>query len=107
MHCMTNDVRVPLRSGVREETIMAELDPRAAGARRLRDKVCVVTGAGHGIGRATARCLGVEMGQEIRNQQAIKRAGRPEEQAATIAFLASNDAPFITGQVINCSGGRS
>ena len=34
---------------------MAELDPRAAGARRLRDKVCVVTEAGQGIGRATAK----------------------------------------------------
>jgi dihydroxycyclohexadiene carboxylate dehydrogenase len=48
-----------------------------------------------------------EMAQDIRNQQVIKRAGRPEEQAATIAFLASDDASFITGQVINCSGGQS
>ena len=35
-----------------------KLDPRAAGARRLQDKVCVITGAGQGIGRATARRLG-------------------------------------------------
>jgi NAD(P)-dependent dehydrogenase (short-subunit alcohol dehydrogenase family) len=48
-----------------------------------------------------------EMSQDIRNQQAMKRAGQPEEQAATIAFLASDDASFITGQVINCSGGQS
>jgi len=27
-----------------------ELDARAAGARRLKDKVCVVTGGGQGIG---------------------------------------------------------
>ena len=47
-----------------------------------------------------------EMGQDIRNQQAIKRR-EAEEQAATIAFLASDDASFITGQVINCSGGQS
>jgi len=47
------------------------------------------------------------MGEDIRNQQAIKRSGLPEEQAATIAFLASDDASFITGQVINCSGGQS
>ena len=47
------------------------------------------------------------MGEDIRNQQAIKRSGLPEEQAATIAFLASDDASFITGQVVNCSGGQS
>src|SRR5881409_2220813 len=53
------------QSGVREESIMAELDPRAAGARRLQNKVCVVTGAGQGIGRATARRLGEEGGKIV------------------------------------------
>ena len=48
-----------------------------------------------------------QMIEDIRHQQAIKRAGLPEEQASTIAFLASDDASFITGQVINCSGGQS
>jgi NAD(P)-dependent dehydrogenase (short-subunit alcohol dehydrogenase family) len=48
-----------------------------------------------------------EMAADIRNQQALRRRGLPEEQAATIAFLASEDASFITGQVINCSGGQS
>ena len=48
-----------------------------------------------------------QMLEDIRNQQSIRRAGIPEEQASTIAFLASDDASFITGQVINCSGGQS
>ena len=48
-----------------------------------------------------------EMAEDIRNQQALRRRGLPEEQAAAIAFLASDDATFITGQVINCSGGQS
>jgi dihydroxycyclohexadiene carboxylate dehydrogenase len=48
-----------------------------------------------------------DMARDIRNQQALKRRGTPEEQAAAIAFLASDDASFITGQVINCSGGQS
>src|SRR3954468_10176300 len=48
-----------------------------------------------------------EMAEDIRNQQALHRRGLPEEQAAAIAFLASDDASFITGQVINCSGGQS
>ncbi len=48
-----------------------------------------------------------DMAQDIRNQQAIRRSGLPSEQAAAIAFLASDDASFITGQVLNCSGGQS
>ncbi len=42
-----------------------ELDPRAAGAKRLSGKVCIVTGAGQGIGRATAKRLGVEAGKIV------------------------------------------
>src|SRR5262249_26733764 len=48
-----------------------------------------------------------EMAEDIRSQQALPGRGLPEEQAAAIAFLASDDASFITGQVINCSGGQS
>ena len=48
-----------------------------------------------------------EMSEDIRNQQAIRRRGTPEEQAAAVAFLASDDASFVTGDVINCSGGQS
>lgn len=48
-----------------------------------------------------------EMMQDARGKQALKRRGEPEEQAAAIAFLASDDASFITGQVIDCSGGQS
>jgi len=48
-----------------------------------------------------------EMADDIRHQQALRRRGLAEEQAAAIAFLASDDASFITGEVINCSGGQS
>jgi dihydroxycyclohexadiene carboxylate dehydrogenase len=48
-----------------------------------------------------------EMAEDIRNQQALLRRGLPEEQAAAVAFLACDDSSFITGQVINCSGGQS
>ena len=36
-----------------------------------------------------------------------RRLGQASEVAAIVAFLASDDASFITGQVINCSGGQS
>jgi dihydroxycyclohexadiene carboxylate dehydrogenase len=48
-----------------------------------------------------------EMAEDIRNQQALRRRGLPEEQAAAVVFLACDDASFITGQVINVSGGQS
>jgi dihydroxycyclohexadiene carboxylate dehydrogenase len=38
-------------------------------------------------------------------QGALRRTGRAEEQAAAVAFLASEDASFITGHMIDCSGG--
>ncbi len=35
----------------------------------------------------------------------LGRPGRPEEQAAVAAFLASEDSSFITGHVIPVDGG--
>jgi len=35
----------------------------------------------------------------------MKRAGKPEEVAALVAFLASDVAAYITGQVISINGG--
>ena len=37
----------------------------------------------------------------------MRRIGQPEEVAAAIAFLASDDASYVTGQTINVSGGLS
>ena len=36
----------------------------------------------------------------------LKRMGRPEEVAQTILFLASDNAPFITGQIFGIDGGK-
>src|SRR5258708_11948664 len=55
----------PARGNSRRLKMSDELDPRAAGARRLRDKVCIVTGAGQGIGRAAAKRLGQEGGKIV------------------------------------------
>jgi len=36
----------------------------------------------------------------------IRRLGTPEDVAAAVAFLASDEAAFITGQIINIDGGH-
>lgn len=37
----------------------------------------------------------------------MKRLGRPDEVASLVAFLASNDAAYISGQVISINGGMA
>lgn len=41
----------------------------------------------------------------VMNNQAIKRRVTPEHLAGVIAFLSSDDAELITGQIIICDGG--
>ena len=36
---------------------------------------------------------------------ALKRIGRPEDVAAAVRFLASDEAGYITGHVLNVNGG--
>jgi NAD(P)-dependent dehydrogenase (short-subunit alcohol dehydrogenase family) len=43
--------------------------------------------------------------EEILSQTALRRVGRPEEVAALIAFLVSDEAGFITGSSIPIGGG--
>jgi len=46
-----------------------------------------------------------ELAQDLVAKVPMKRLGQPEEVAATVAFLASQDASYITGVEINVDGG--
>jgi len=56
----------------------------------------------------TDMLLGTMAGREEEwiRQTPLQRFGRPEEVAGPIAFLASEDAGYITGAVLNVSGGQ-
>lgn len=45
--------------------------------------------------------------QKLLDKQPGGTAGTPEDIASAVAFLASSDAGFITGQVLHIDGGRS
>ena len=37
----------------------------------------------------------------------VRRSGTPEEIAGAIVFLASDQAAFVTGQILSVDGGKS
>lgn len=49
--------------------------------------------------------LWVSATKEMINKTPLGRMGTPDEQAAAIAFLASDDASFITGEILSVGGG--
>lgn len=51
--------------------------------------------------------LGTRLKQGMIDATVMRRLGTPDEVAAGIAFLASDDASFVTGQTLGISGGLS
>ena len=63
---------------------------------------CVAPGV---IDTDMVKVLGEETLRDLAQQTPLGRLGTPEDVAAAIAFLASDDAAFITGQVLGVDGG--
>jgi 2-hydroxycyclohexanecarboxyl-CoA dehydrogenase len=49
--------------------------------------------------------LGERIIETMRSATQLRRLGRPEEVAAAAAFLASDDASYVTGETLGVSGG--
>ena len=57
------------------------------------------------IETAMTAALGEEFKQTATQQIPLGRVGSPEDVAGAVAFLASDDAAYITGHVLNVNGG--
>ncbi|MFC1633879.1 SDR family NAD(P)-dependent oxidoreductase [Planctomycetota bacterium] len=60
------------------------------------------------IDKDYSRIFGIQTGQSMKDfieRIPLRRAGRPEDIAAAVAFLCSPDSDYITGQTLNVDGG--
>lgn len=77
----------------------------AYGERGIR---CNAIAPGVVVAREAQEALGGPMGDRLRRYSTshlVGRLGYPEEIAAAVAYLASDDAAFVTGEVLRIDGG--
>jgi NAD(P)-dependent dehydrogenase (short-subunit alcohol dehydrogenase family) len=77
----------------------------AYGERGIR---CNAVAPGVVVDKAAQDALGGPMGDRLRRYSTshlVGRLGYPEEIAAAVAYLASDDAAFVTGEILRVDGG--
>ncbi len=85
------------------------ISPSTPSARALLKAKCGITtiacGAKFSAPSRSATAARGELMAEWVEGIPMKRAGKPEDVAGLVAFLASDDARYLTGQTINIDGG--
>jgi 3-oxoacyl-[acyl-carrier protein] reductase len=74
------------------------------GARKIRVNA-VSPGTTDTEGTRTMGFIGSPFEEQLAQQTPLGRSGKPEEIAAVVVFLASDDAGWVTGEKIAASGG--
>jgi 2-hydroxycyclohexanecarboxyl-CoA dehydrogenase len=57
------------------------------------------------MGALQAGEIGDKIIEIMKSSTQMKRLGQPDEVAAAVAFLASDDASYVTGETLGVSGG--
>lgn len=78
---------------------------KAIAKEYARDKIIVNAVAPGFIGTKMLETIPEKVMQKILSQIPLRRTGKTEEVAKLVNFLVSDDANYITGQVINVNGG--
>ena len=75
---------------------------------RLKNKICIVNAVAPGfVETPILATIPAKVLQQMQDRVPLGRLARPEEIASVYAFLASDDASYVNGAVIEVSGGMT
>jgi NAD(P)-dependent dehydrogenase (short-subunit alcohol dehydrogenase family) len=85
--------------------LMVELGPHGITVNAIAPSLTRTPGALARKPRAGIASIDEEF-ELVAQSQSIKRVEEPEDLVGTVSYLTSEDAAFVTGQMVNVNGGR-